>query len=197
VHFSLQLTGHFYWSPLLVDKPSETKKFNDGPSLIDEEITATRDLVTESDALVRKTWRGRLTLKVTTEIAKKHYTFLKSIGPRRLDMVRSSCDNVVLAVKRLSHPLEDVRQQRENFRLVRLMKYVCTLTVRLSSYIGQRAPKLSIVRPVHHVRFCYLETSNRVRFKNELWVAMECLMGGTLQEAKSHFQFHEKHIKYM
>lgn len=34
-------------------------------------------------------------------------------------------------------------------------------------------------------------------FKNELWVAMECLMGGTLHEAKSHFQFHEKHIKYM
>lgn len=67
-----------------------------------------------------------LSPKVTTEIAKKHYYFLKSIGPRRLDMVRSTCDNVHLAVKRLPHPLEDVRQQRENFRQVRLMKYVRT-----------------------------------------------------------------------
>eukprot|EP01127_Copromyxa_protea_P023181 TRINITY_DN8614_c0_g1_i3.p1 TRINITY_DN8614_c0_g1~~TRINITY_DN8614_c0_g1_i3.p1 ORF type:complete len:419 (+),score=61.73 TRINITY_DN8614_c0_g1_i3:82-1338(+) len=153
-------TGHHFWSPLLADRPKETKKFHTGPSLIDQEITATRDLVSESDALV------------TTEIAKKHYTFLKSIGPRRLDMVRSTCDNVYLAVKRVSHPQDDVRKQRENFRQVRFLKYV------------KGHPNL-----VSFVR-CTM-------YKNELWIAMECLMGGTLQEAKSHFQFHEKHVKYI
>jgi len=138
----------------------ETKKYNTGPSLIDAEITSTRDLVTESDALV------------TTSTAKKHYTFLKSIGARRLDMVRSSCDNILLAVKRLPHPLEDVQRQRANFREVRFMKYV------------KGHPNI-----VSFVR-CTM-------FKNELWLSMECLMGGTVKQAMSHFQFLEKHIKYI
>lgn len=50
--FSFHPVGHNFLSPLTVDKPNITKKFNYGPSLIDQEITATRDLVSESDALV-------------------------------------------------------------------------------------------------------------------------------------------------
>lgn len=50
LHF--HFPGHHFWSPLTIDQAEETKKFNYGPSLIDQEITATRDLVTESDALV-------------------------------------------------------------------------------------------------------------------------------------------------
>lgn len=35
------------------------------------------------------------------------------------------------------------------------------------------------------------------RYKNELWVAMECLAGGTLKDIKESIQFGEAQIKYM
>jgi hypothetical protein len=65
----------------------------------------------ESDALV------------TTRISKSQYSFIKPLAGR-VDQFRSSQDNILLAVKRLPHPLEDFKKQRQNYREIRILKHV-------------------------------------------------------------------------
>src|SRR5687768_6332740 len=108
---SSHLIGHLFFSPSTLQsldniRVIHQKKFNEGQSLIDPELTSTKDLPSESDSLV------------TTKVSKKQYTYVKPIA-ERVDQYRSKQDNIMLAVKRFPHPLEDFMQQRQNFREIR------------------------------------------------------------------------------
>lgn len=152
-------TGHYFFTPSTVEGMKKLKKFNEGPSLVDKELTSTKDLPDESDALV------------TTNISKSHYTFSKPLAAR-VDQFRPSQDNIMLAVKRLPHPFEDFKRQRQNFREIRILKNI------------KGHPNI-----VSFIR-CTM-------YKNELWLAMECLSGGSLKDLKDRLQLGENPMKFI
>lgn len=98
----------------------------------------------------------------------------------------------MLAIKRLPHSEYKFAEQRRNYQQVRFLRYVpsllwlmrtCTQVHDISRQAKGHSNIVSLMR-------CTM-------YKEELWVSLEYLLGGTLEEMLELHALKEKHIKYI